>query len=101
MDLEKELEEYFAIVEGNVAGLLKDQPLEYHIKDGVIGDFSKSELITYREYLRLIKEGFVDFKKHTYRRPHMKGVHLRTMSVKALEEANKTVKQLKGRKLRK
>ncbi len=99
-DLEKELEEFFAIVEGNVASLLKEEPMEYHIKEGIQGDFSKEELVTYREYLKLLKEGYLDFKQHTYQRPHMKGVHLRTMAVKALQEANIEGKKLGGKNLK-
>lgn len=98
-DLENKMEEYFAVVEGNVAELLKEEPLEYQLKEGVQGNFTKSELITYKEYLLIIKEGYNDFKRHTYKRPHMKGVHLRTMAVKALEEANVKGKAKGGSKL--
>ena len=101
LDLEKDLEEYFSVVEGNIAALLKEEPLDYQFKKGVLGEISRKDLITYREYLKLIKEGYKDFKRHTYKRPHMKGVHLKTMAIKALEEANRLGKEKGGSKLKK
>jgi hypothetical protein len=87
-DLEEELKEYFAIVEGNVKELLKDQPLELNQKAEVIGDVNDGQWRTYYEYLKIIKEGYEDFKKFTYKRPHIKGVHLRNLAVNAIKEAN-------------
>jgi hypothetical protein len=87
--LENELKDYFAAVEGSVEELLQDKPLEYHQKTGIVGEVSKSEWTTYYQYLKLIKEGYEDFKKYTYKRPHIKGVHLRSLAVNALIEANK------------
>ena len=101
LDLEKDLEEYFSVVEGNVAALLREEPTDYNVKEGVQGQITNSDLITYREYLRLIKDGYKDFKKHTYKRPHMKGVHLKTMASKALEEANRLGKANGGSRLKK
>lgn len=99
LQTEKTLEEYFAIVEGNVKDTLEDNSNRYEIKESVIGDMSNAELITYREYLRIMKEGFADFKAHTLNRPHMKGVHLRTMAVNGLEEANREGAEKGGAKL--
>jgi hypothetical protein len=87
-DLEDELKEYFAIVEGNVKELLKDQPLELNQKAEVKGDVNDRQWTTYYEYLKIIKEGYEDFKKFTFKRPHIKGVHLRNLAVNALKEAN-------------
>lgn len=98
-DLEDKLEEYFSVVEGNVGELLKEEPLEYQKEEGIIGDFTKSDLATYREYLKTIIVGYDDFKRHTYKRPHMKGVHLKNMAVKALKEANIRAKSVGGSKL--
>lgn len=89
-ELEKELEEYFAVVEGNVSELIKEQPLEYQPETGIIGDISENEWKTYYEYLKLIKEGYSDFKRHTYKRPHIKGVHLKHMAINALKRVNAT-----------
>lgn len=77
--LEKVLEPYFAIVDGNIQELLRDEKPSFTKEEEVIGDISEKEWDTYHEYLKLIQEGFEDFKKYTVNRPHIKGVHLKTL----------------------
>lgn len=86
--IEKELEEYYAVVEGNVAELIKEEPMEYQPESGILGDITEEEWRTYHEYLKIIQEGYAEFKTHTYNRPHMKGVHLRNLAVNAMNKAN-------------
>jgi anoctamin-10 len=73
--------------------------MDYQVEEGVVGNISKSEWLTYKEYLILVKDGYKDFKSFTYQRPHMKGVHLRTMAVKALEKANIVSNDVGGSKI--
>lgn len=73
--------------------------MDYQVEEGVVGNISKSDWLTYQEYLKFIREGYTDFKRFTYQRPHMKGVHLRTMTVRALVEANLKAKEIGGSKL--
>ena len=88
-ELQKSLEEYYAIVEGNIQELLNEKPLEYNNDGLAIGEITDQEWETYHQYLVLLKEGYEDFKSHTYNKPHIKGVHLKTLALKWLSEVNK------------
>jgi anoctamin-10 len=79
----------YSVIEGNIQELLNEKPLEYN-NDGLVdGEITENEWDTYYEYLVLLKEGYDDFKKNTYNKPHIKGVHLKTLALNALSEANK------------
>ena len=88
-ELNLSLAEYYAIIEGCTQELLTEKPLEYQQEDLVEGDVTNEEWETFHEYLISLKEGFDEFKIHTYDRPHIKGVHLKSLAVNALDFANK------------
>jgi anoctamin-10 len=92
-DKEKELYEYFAIVEGNIQALINETNLDYQPESGIIGDIHDDEWDTYSEYLNIIQKGYSEFKDKTYKRPHNKGSYLETMANKAIIEANKWAKE--------
>lgn len=79
----------YAVIEGNIQDLLNEKPLEYNNDGMVSGNIKEKEWDTYYEYLVLLKEGYEDFKKNTFHKPHIKGVHLKTLALNALMQANK------------
>ena len=71
-----------SVIEGNIQELLNEKPLEYNNDGLAIGEITNQEWETYHQYLVLLKEGYEDFKSHTYNKPHIKGVHLKTLALK-------------------
>ena len=88
-ELQESLHDYYAIIEGNFHNTLNDKIEEYNKSDALYGDIKENEWDTYSEYLKLLKEGFEDFKKHTFSKPHIKGIYLRSLALYSLSKANK------------
>lgn len=59
--LNKLLDNYFAIVEGNPVAALSGKPATYHREVIMHGDVSDEQWDTYYDYLLLVKIGFDQF----------------------------------------
>jgi len=65
-NLNKYLDSYFAIVEGNPEGVLTGKPVNYHREVITLGNINDEQWSTYYDYLLLVKIAFDQFQEVSF-----------------------------------